>query len=110
MNDSYMIDYHTILIHFDAFLDTSLRDQLTKRVRELRIRDRLLQDNPSLKVCLKIAKRMDAGFLHLPYSKIRNSLKLCLVLLTLYSGLNRSSVNKRQNLLLKIAITFSFWI
>ena len=36
-----------------AFLNTSLRDQLIKGVREIRIRDRLLQDNPFLEECLK---------------------------------------------------------
>ena len=46
---------------FGAFLDTSLRDQLIKGVREIRIRDRLLHDNPSLEECLKIAKRIEAG-------------------------------------------------
>ena len=46
---------------FGAFLNTSLRDQLIKGVREIRVRDRLLQDNPSLEECLKIAKRIEAG-------------------------------------------------
>ena len=45
---------------FDAFLDTSLRDQIIRGVRELRIRDRLLQENPSLEECLKIAKLIEA--------------------------------------------------
>ena len=46
---------------FGAFLGTSLRDQLFKGVREIRIRDSLLQDNPSLEECLKIVKRIEAG-------------------------------------------------
>ena len=46
---------------FGAFLNTSLRDQLIKGVREIRVRDRLLQDNPYLEECLKIAKRIEAG-------------------------------------------------
>ena len=46
---------------FGAFLDSSLRDQLIKGVRELRIGDHLLQDNLSPEECLKIAKRIEAG-------------------------------------------------
>ena len=43
-------------------METSLRDRTIKGVRELRIRDRLLQDNPSLEECLKSAKRIEAAF------------------------------------------------
>ena len=42
---------------FGAFLDTSLPDQLFKGVRELGIRDCLLQDNLPLEERLKIAEK-----------------------------------------------------
>ena len=49
-----------------------MRDQLIKAVRELRIRDRLLQDDTSLCECLKIVERMEAGFSTSPLLKNTN--------------------------------------